>query len=423
MKYSVNTKHNKLMVLVALCLSLMLWGCGKKEVHDDHDCSEHSTEEHKEDKIDHTGHNHAESEHDSHEEKDDHSDCDHSKEPKKEVEEDHSGHNHAEGEHKEEEKEAHSDCDHSKEEHEQEVHEDEEAEEDHSDHGHSDEVPCSGDEEIVVELTDQAMKLADVKLEKVKRSKIATFLELPGEIAFNDDNVAHITPRYAGIAKEVHTQLGKKVNRGDVLAVIESNESLSHYNVIAPIDGHIIEKNITNGEFLGEEDDIYVIADLKTVWVNCDVYPKNGQQIKIGQKIKIKAVGTDLETEGRITYIAPVYNGSTRSAVARAVISSQNMKWKPGMFVYASIEISSDKEVLTVSKNSVQVLDEKSVVFIPDGKNEFIPNEVTLGINDEKNIEITSGISADDLYVSNGAFEIKAKIVTESLGDHAGHGH
>lgn len=392
MKYLVNTKRNKLMILATICLAIMLWGCGKNEAHDGHDCSEHSKEEHKEDKIDHSGHNHAEGEHNSHEGKDDHS-----------------------------EEDAHSDCDHSKEEHPQEKHKEEK--EDHSDHGHSDEVPCSGDEEIVVELTDQAMKLADVKLEKVKRSKIATTLELPGEIAFNDDNVAHITPRYAGIAKEVHTQLGEKVNRDDVLAVIESNESLSHYNVIAPIDGHIIEKNITNGEFLSEEDDIYVIADLETVWVNCDVYPKNGQQIKVGQKIKIKAVGTDLETEGRITYIAPVYNGSTRSAVARAVISSQNMKWKPGMFVYASIEISSDKEVLTVSKNSVQVLDEKSVVFIPDGKNEFIPNEVTTGINDEKNIEITSGISADDLYVSSGAFEIKAKIVTESLGEHAGHGH
>jgi membrane fusion protein, heavy metal efflux system len=416
MKYSVNTKVNRWIILSILCLSLMLWGCGKNEVHNDHDCSEHSTEEHK---IDHSGHNHAEGEHNSHEEKDGHSDCDHSKEPKKEIEDDHSGHDHQENNHTEED--AHSDCDHSKEEHPQEKHKEEE--EDHSDHGHSDEVPCSGDEEIVVELTDQAMKLADVKLEKVKRSKIATTLELPGEIAFNDDNVAHITPRYAGIAKEVHTQLGKKVNRGDVLAVIESNESLSHYNVIAPIDGHIIEKNITNGEFLSEEDDIYVIADLETVWVNCDVYPKNGQQIKVGQKIKIKAVGTNLETEGRITYVAPVYNGSTRSAIARAVISSQNMKWKPGMFVYASIEISSDKEVLTVSKNSVQVLDEKSVVFIPDGKNEFIPNEVTLGINDEENVEIISGISADDLYVSNGAFEIKAKIVTESLGEHAGHGH
>jgi len=207
------------------------------------------------------------------------------------------------------------------------------------------------------------------------------------------------------------------------LAVIESNESLSAYNILAPMTGFIVEKHITIGEFLSEEDDIYVIADLETVWVNCDVYPQNGQKIKVGQKIKIKAVGVDLETEGKITYISPVYNGATRSAVARAVISSQNMKWKPGMFVYASIVISSNKKVLTVNKKSVQVLDDKNVVFIPEGKNEFVSNEVTIGMNDDNNVEIMDGINADDLYVANGAFEIKAKIVTGALGEHAGHGH
>lgn len=402
MNYSVNNKRNKLIVIVVICLTIMLWGCKKKEEHKAHDCSNHSTEEVKEATIDHTGHNHAEGEH---------------------IEEntvDHSGHNHGEGEHKKDEKDDHSDCDHSKEEQKKAV---PEKEEDHSGHNHSQQIPCSGDEDIIVELSEQAIKLADVKLEKAKMSKITTTLELPGEIAFNDDKLAHITPRYAGIAKEVHKQLGEKVNKGDVLAVIESNESLSAYNILAPMTGFIVEKHITIGEFLSEEDDIYVIADLETVWVNCDVYPQNGQKIKVGQKIKIKAVGVDLETEGKITYISPVYNGATRSAVARAVISSQNMKWKPGMFVYASIVISSNKKVLTVNKKSVQVLDDKNVVFIPEGKNEFVSNEVTIGMNDDNNVEIMDGINADDLYVANGAFEIKAKIVTGALGEHAGHGH
>ncbi len=397
MKYSVNTKRNKLMVLLTLCLTIMFWGCGKNEVQDNHDHSEHSSKEHKEETDDNSEHGQTENEH-KEEDTDDHS------------EHDHTGDKH---EKNDKEKDAHSDCDHP---------EEESAEkEDHSGHGHDKED--EQENKLVVELSEQALKLVEIKLGKVTMSKIGTILELPGEIAFNDDNVAHITPRYAGIAKEVHKKLGEPVNKGDLLAVIESNESLSSYNIRAPIGGYIVEKNITNGEFLGEEDNIYVIADLETVWVNCDVYPKNGQQIKVGQTIKIKAVGLDLETEGKITYIAPIYNGSNRNAIARAVISSQNMKWKPGMFIYASLEISSEEKVPVVSKNSVQVLDDKSVIFVPKGKNVFVPVEVALGMDDKNNVEILKGIDIGALYVTKGAFEIKAKIVTGALDAHAGHGH
>ncbi len=371
MKYSVKIKSNKFMMLIALCLTIMLWGCGTNNNETQHN-------------QDHAGHDHAEAEH---------------------IEE---------AIHDNEEKDAHSGCTGEK-------HEEEAEEKDHSGHRHA-EKDEQGDE-LAVELTEQAQKLADIKLGKVKMSKIGTTLELPGEIVFNDDNVAHITPRYAGIAKEVRKQLGQQVNKGDVLAVIESNESLSSYNIHAPISGYIVEKNITNGEFLGEENNIYVIADLETVWVNCDVYPKNGQKIKVGQTVKIKAVGLDLETEGEITYIAPIYNGTNRSAVARAVISSQNMKWKPGMFIYASFEISSKEKVPVVSKNSVQVLDNKNVIFVPKKENVFVPIEVTLGMVDKNNVEILKGIDIGDLYVTNGAFEIKAKIVTGALDAHAGHGH
>ena len=393
MKYSIKTYTLRLMTLAIFCLMILLWGCGNVDSHEGHDHSSNSSEEHQEASIEHSDN-------------------------KQSKQEDHSGHDHAEGEHLEEENEE----DHAEDDHEEEVHLEEENEEDHTGHGHLDESDEQTDE-LVVELSEQAQKLAEIKLEKVALSSIGTSLELPGEIAFNEDNVAHITPRYAGITKEVHAQLGEQVNKGDLLAVIESNESLSSYNIYAPIGGYIIEKNITYGEFLGEEDDIYVIANLETVWVNCDVYPKNGQQIKLGQTIKIKAVGLDLETEGIISYIAPIYNGSNRSAVARAEISSQNLKWKPGMFIFAKFVISSEEKVPVVNKNSVQVLDDKDVIFVPEGQNAFTPLEVTLGKSDDTNIEILDGITTGDLYVSSGAFELKAKIVTGALDAHAGHGH
>jgi cobalt-zinc-cadmium efflux system membrane fusion protein len=279
------------------------------------------------------------------------------------------------------------------------------------------------EDELKITLTDQAIELANITIGKVIKTKIHNTIELPGEIGFNEDRLAHITPRYGGIAREVKKQLGEYVEEGDVLAVIESNESLTSYSVKAPIAGHIIKKHITLGEYISEEDNMYVIANLTTVWVNCEVYPKNAEFIRRGQKVSIKAIGSDNQAEGVISYISPVYNEATRSSIARAVISSQNRKWRPGTFIQASFSITSPKEVPVVSKKAVQVLDEKNIIFVPEGKNVFKPVEVVLGMNDEKSVEIADGLQLGDQYVMNGAFELKAEIVTSALGDHAGHGH
>jgi len=340
--------------------------------------------------------------------KDDHAGHDHTAHEKVEVDE-HTGHDHSIHEEAEENHEGH---DH--------VVEVEEVD-DHEGHDHSLEDDHSGEMEI--KLSSQAVKLAEIKMEKVFKTQLAKTIEMSGEVGFNEDRVANITPRYAGIARQVKKHLGEFVKKGDVLAVVEGNESLTKYNIVAPISGHIIEKNITIGEFLGEEEAIYVIADMKTVWVNCEVYPNIAQHLNIGAQVKINAVGMDLQTIGNISYLAPIFSEETRSSIARIEISSENMKWRPGMFIYASLEKASERKVPVVKKDAVQVLNDKNVIFIQEATNLFEPVEVELGMSDDNYAEIKSGLHLGDSYVSKGAFELKAKLVTSALGDHAGHGH
>ncbi len=76
-----------------------------------------------------------------------------------------------------------------------------------------------------------------------------------------------------------------------------------------------------------------------------------------------------------------------------------------------------------VKKDAVQVLNDKNVIFIQPTKNVFEPVEVSLGMSDDNYVEIKTGLHLGDSYVSKGAFELKAKLVTSALGDHAGHGH
>jgi cobalt-zinc-cadmium efflux system membrane fusion protein len=153
------------------------------------------------------------------------------------------------------------------------------------------------------------------------------------------------------------------------------------------------------------------------------VYPKDADKVKPGQEIAISAVGSDASAVCTVYYVTPVIDAQTRTITACVVLPNVDNAWRPGSFVHAHMETGEGIEGLVVNKNAVQILDNKTVVFIQHEPGSFKPVEVVTGENDSRNVLILSGLNAGDEYVNNGAFELKAKIVTSSLGDHAGHGH
>ncbi|MCK5125611.1 MAG: efflux RND transporter periplasmic adaptor subunit [candidate division Zixibacteria bacterium] len=327
----------------------------------------------------------------------------------------HDGHEHG---NEQEVQDEHADCDHGHEQlEESDLHDDHSESDDHDDHSDHE-----GDE-LTVELTPDAVKLAGITFSKVKHGRIGRTVELPGEIGFNEDRLAHIVPRFAGIVLRVNCRVGDYIEKGMVVAVVESNESMNSYSITAPISGWVIERHLTLGEFVSEENSIFVIADLSTVWVNLAVYPKDANRIKKGKTAIIKSIGTGSTTTGTIEYVTPIIDPRTRSLTARITLPNPDNVWRPGSFVQATITTEAGRESLVVEKNAVQYLDGESVVFVADGPNKFRPVVVVTGDIDANYTQITMGLNEGTKYVSTGAFELKAKIVTSNLDAHAGHGH
>ncbi|MDH3891722.1 MAG: efflux RND transporter periplasmic adaptor subunit [candidate division Zixibacteria bacterium] len=285
----------------------------------------------------------------------------------------------------------------------------------HAGHDHED--------ELTVELSPEAVKLAGISISTVGRGRIEQCIELPGEVGFNEDRVVHIAPRFAGIALKANYRIGDHVSFGDVVAVVESNESMSAYSIKAPMSGWVISRHVTAGEFVSEENSIYVIADLSTVWVNLAVYPKDAHRIRKGQVVEIDAVGSSIRATGKIEYISPIMDLRTRSLTARVVLSNMDKVWRPGAFVQAMIATEGGDEGLVVDKGAVQFLEGQSVVFVVDGTNRFRPIDVVTGAGNARQIRILHGLKDGAKYVSGGAFELKAKIVTSNMDAHAGHSH
>jgi len=201
-----------------------------------------------------------------------------------------------------------------------------------------------------------------------------------------------------------------------------AEQKLAWYPLRAPFDGTVIEKHLTLGEKHSDDSGAFTVADLSSVWVGIAVYQKDLTYVRKGMRVTVSAGGGSPSMEGEVAYVAPIVDEKTRTALARVVLPNPDGKIRPGLFVSAEIAIGQDVASVVVAKSAIQRMGEESVVFL-DTSEGFKPTPVSLGRSNEARIEVLSGLTAGQQYVTRGAFELKAKIVTSGLGAHAGHGH
>lgn len=263
-----------------------------------------------------------------------------------------------------------------------------------------------------VELSEAKRKAANLKVEEAAGATIKTLLPLYGKIATNEEAIMHVQPRFPGLVKEVTKRLGDTVKKGEKLVVVESNDSLRPYEITSEIDGTVIEKDVTLGEAVKDENTLFTIADLSSVWVDLTVFRQDFGKLKVGQSVAIH-VGNVAETiESKIGYISPFGTEGTQSMLARCIVPNTKSDLKSGLFVTAEIATGEIQAPVAVKLAAIQTLKEKTVVFVEEG-DAFEAREVELGAKDNQFVEVLSGLVPGDKYVSDNSFILKAEIGKE----------
>ena len=279
----------------------------------------------------------------------------------------------------------------------------------HAEEGHGEQGHEEHGKEGHVELSAAARKNANLKIEEAGPAKIKTLLPLYGKIASNEETLAHVQPRFPGVVKEVRKRLGDKVGKGDVLAVVESNESLRTYEIKSEVAGTVIQKDVTLGEFVKNEDTIYTIADLTAVWVDLAVFREDFKKLKVGQPVEIHPGAGEEAIQDKVAYISPFGTEGTQSMLARCVVPNPQGDLRPGLFATAEIVTGEIEAPVAVKLAAIQTLKEKTVVFVEEG-DAFEAREVELGARDNAFVEVLSGLLPGDKYVSENSFILKAEL-------------
>jgi len=247
--------------------------------------------------------------------------------------------------------------------------------------------------------------------------KLAVELKVPGEVKLNGDALAHMVPRFPGVVRQVHKNLGDVVKKGEVLAVFENNANLAVFEMRSQIDGVIIEKNATLGEVIGSSEEAFVIADLSKVWVDLFIYPTDLSRVKAGQHVRVIDQTSNREIAGTLAYVGPTISNHTRTALARVVLDNPDMVWRPGTFVTGAIVVDEGEVPVMIDAAAVQDLTGVPTVFLKKG-DEFIATPVRLGRRDDKHIEVLDGVTVGSRLASTGSFLLKAEIAKGNLEEH-----
>jgi membrane fusion protein, heavy metal efflux system len=267
-----------------------------------------------------------------------------------------------------------------------------------------------------VTLSDAKIAAAGIELATASSGVLHDSLLLNGIIQPNQESLVQVTPRFPGIVRDVRRRIGDRVQKGDILAIVESNQSLTPYELKAPLAGTVIDRQTTLGEYVSEQRPAFVIADLSTVWVDFSVYRRDLKRVNIGDQVFIDPADGGPAIEAKITYLSPVGSSDTQSALARAIVLNSEQRLRPGLFVTGRLTLSAKQVAVAVKSSALQTVESRAVVFVRNGE-KFEAREVEIGERDPQFVEITVGVLAGDVYAANNSFILKAELA-KGVVDH-----
>ncbi len=285
----------------------------------------------------------------------------------------------------------------------------EHGEEGHGDgHGHEE----GGGMPSHVEITPEQAAAAGVKLAIAGQGKLAQTLATNGTVVFDSAGMARARARFPGIVREVRKNVGDKTTAGEIIALIESNDSLQAYPVKSPIDGTVISRNTNLGE-IADDTPLFVIANPSKVWAELHVFSKDIATVAIGQVVNLQASDKSVQGNGKVVSILPVTESSTQTVIARVALDNDDGRWRAGMIIAADVVWAERDVDIVIPASAIQTLNEKPVVFVKSGK-EFEVRQILLGARNDEWVEVVEGLYAGDEYAASNSYLMKADVGKES---------
>ena len=194
---------------------------------------------------------------------------------------------------------------------------------------------------------------------------------------------------------KVHTQIaingGGKTNAGGT------------YIISSPRSGYIVEKNITAGSFIRNDNaqNLFTISDMQDVWVWANVFETDINKIKLGTSAEVTTLAyPDKIFYGKVDQVNSVLDPSSKAMKIKIVLPNPGMVLKPQMFTKIIINDKEDAKALVIPSKALVFDGGKNYVIIYKDSYHIKAQPVNILKTVGEKTYLTDGVAEGDLIIS-----------------------
>jgi len=186
---------------------------------------------------------------------------------------------------------------------------------------------------------------------------------------------------------------------------LEKSPSSAEVRLLAPISGEVVERLVAPGQVLqGGATQAFTISDMNTVWVLANIYQADLADVKIGDSVDVTTDAYPDTFHGKISFISPALDPTTRTLQARIVVDNKGQKLKKDMYCTVSVTAGEIQNAIAVPDAAILRDDENEpFVYVGNGSNQFGRRHVQIGLSTGGKTQVMGGLSAGDKVVGDGS--------------------
>ncbi|MGM0745626.1 efflux RND transporter periplasmic adaptor subunit [Rhodohalobacter sp.] len=325
-------------------------------------------------------------------------------------------------------------------------------------------IPASSEEsedDYSMVMTEASMQLADIQTTPAVRERAVREIHLPGRVEIDERRISYVTAHFEGRVRDVKIDFtGAPIRKGEVMAtiyspdlvsaqrellqavqvqdrnpqlyeaavrkfrlwefsdeqiqaIIDRGEVQTNMEILSPVDGFVMKRNVVDEQHVMEGTVIYEVANLDQLWVTLDAYEEDLPWITEGNEVTFQTRSNPgQDYRATIDFIDPTFNPQKRTIRLRANVENGDHSLRPDMLVSGTVQAEVSEEKILVPTSAVLWTGPRSLVYVKDPSAEtprFEVREVELGVRAGDYYVIEEGLNEGEEVVFNGNFRIDSE--------------
>jgi cobalt-zinc-cadmium efflux system membrane fusion protein len=192
----------------------------------------------------------------------------------------------------------------------------------------------------------------------------------------------------------------------------------------SPIAGRVVDRKVTPGLVVKEDEELFTVADTSALWCFVQVPEKDLPLVNAGSQATVTVSSlSGEEFPGRVDFLADMVDRTTRTVRARVRVDNPESRLKAGMFANIAVRVGQ-RTVLSVPETAVLAANGELFVFVEMAPGTYRKHLIKTGVKGGGRVEVLEGLDADEPVVVQGGFTLKSELDKGAFqGCGSGHAH